>query len=172
MWYKIPAVVQRGGQQAYWEGMHVGRTGLGDIFYKRQINQPSCRFLRWCSSHPISFSISSLLAPLSSGDLELSLTASDTRADGAEECRFLMTVAKMFYYFFFSLELTNWKRNVHKAAMNNVPLASMQSLNCLHSLWLDWQLQSFPFLTEFKNVSNAAANKMLEMTSSLHLESF
>lgn len=104
MWYKIPAVVQRGGQQAYWEGMHVGRTGQGDLFYKCQIDHP----VDFCVGVPptISFSISSLLAPLSSGDLELSLTASDTRADGAEECRFLMTVAKMFYYFF-SLELTN-----------------------------------------------------------------
>ncbi len=52
------------------------------------------------------------------------------KADGAEGFRLLMTVAKMFY--FSSLEVTNRKRNVHKAAVNHVQLASVQSLKRLH----------------------------------------
>lgn len=38
MWYKIPAVMQRGRQQACWEGKYVQRTGPADILYKCQIN--------------------------------------------------------------------------------------------------------------------------------------
>lgn len=170
MWYKIPAVVQRGGQQAYWEGMHVGRTGLGDIFYKCQINQPSCRLLVFLPPNLVQYLFFTCSFKLRGFGAVTHRVRHESRR--SRRMSFLDDSCQDVLLFFFSLELTNWKRNVHKAAMNNVPLASMQSLNCLHSLWLDWQLQSFPFLTEFKNVSNAAANKMLEMTSSLHLESF
>lgn len=110
----------------------MARTGLGRkiLFYIFMLT-----FLPPYLHHYLSL-LPSLLASFSSGDLELSLrqrAASNEKADRAEGFRLLMTDAKMFY--FSSLEATNRKRNVHEAAMNHVPLASVQSLNCMHSLW-------------------------------------
>lgn len=91
-----------------------------------------------CYSHPISFNISPCLcccASYSSGDLELSLrqrAASDKKADGAEGFWFIDDRCQDVL-FFFSLEVTNRKSNVHKAAMNHGAKASVQSLSaCIH----------------------------------------
>ena len=154
------------------------RTGLGDTIYKCQIKPPvDSDCVTPTLSHSISLPSLPLLGSLSSGDLELSLrrrAASDKKADRARGFRLLMTVAKMFY--FFSLEVTNRKRNVHEAAMNHAPLASVQSLSCLHSPGWDWQPQFSFSKRESKNVSNVAEQNagkaIFKMTGSLHSQSF
>lgn len=130
------------GRENTWRAL-----ACGDVFYKCQINHPADSDIYAgvppTLSNSISLSLPFFPCFFLLWDAELSLrqrAVSDKNADGAEGFRLLMTYAKTFY--FLSLEVTNRKRNVHKAAMNHVTLTSEQSLNCLHSLWWDWQLQS------------------------------
>lgn len=102
-------------------------------------NQPSCTiwFSRWRSSHPISFSIS--LSTVFTRSFELggggirSCHSDDVlrptrKADGAEGFRLLMTVAKMFY-FFFSL----WRWQIESVMCTRRRWIMHPELPCSHS---------------------------------------
>lgn len=133
---------QRETKRSLLGGKNVTSTGLEDIFYKCQISHPVQSDFHVgvppTQSHSASPSPPSSLAPLSSrgGDPELSLrrrSTSDKKGRRSRRLSFIDDSCQDVLFFFFSLEVTNRKRNVHEAAMNNAPRASVQSLSCLHS---------------------------------------
>lgn len=83
-------------------GKNVTSTGLEDIFYKCQISHPVQSDFHVgvppTQSHSASPSPPSSLAPLSCHSDDV--LRPTRKADGAEGFRLLMTVAKMFYFFF------------------------------------------------------------------------
>lgn len=101
---------QRETKRSLLGGKNVTSTGLEDIFYKCQISHPVQSDFHVgvppTQSHSASPSPPSSLAPLSSGGGGIRSCHSDDvlrptrKADGAEGFRLLMTVAKMFYFFF------------------------------------------------------------------------
>lgn len=134
--------------------------------------------LCWCSSHPsnsvtltLSYRLYSLLSARGIWSCHSDNVLRPTRKQ---------TEQKYFVYWwqmprcltFFLLEVTNQKSNVHKAAMNHVLLASVQSINCTHTLWRDWQLQ-YSYIHVSNIAEETAGIAIFKMNGSLlHLESF